>query len=504
MVVSGSGVIAAGCSSGSPVSSSGKAHSVRPPDWEKLADALSGPLLRPGHTGYGAAAHLYNSLYSPNPAAIAQCQTASDVQRCMAFARTHNVELRARSGGHSYAAYSSCPGLVIDLSPMNGTSVSTSGTPATSAARDVATIGAGAQLIDVYTQLNSHGLLLPGGSCPTVGIAGLALGGGIGVFSRAYGLTCDQVVGVDIVTADGVLRKCGPTQHSDLYWACRGGGGGNFGVVTSFDFRVQPIPDAITLFTLEWPWGAAGSVLDAWIRWIPSTPPELWANCQLFSSGNVGTGLIKVTGVFVGSVAACSSALDSMTSAVGQATTYRFVGPVAYIAAMMIEAGCEGQTLAQCETPVEAPFATKSSYVGGPLPERSISTVIAALSNLPTTLPGAGGGVVFDSYGGMINEVAANDTAFVHRSAVACAQISITYPTSAPDAAMTATAHTWLQGVDAALEPAAQGAYQNYIDPTQADWPQAYYGANLPRLQKIKRKYDPDDIFHFAQSIPPN
>ena len=171
-------------------------------------------------------------------------------------------------------------------------------------------MGAGATLINVYSQLAAQGLLLPGGSCPTVGIAGLALGGGIGVFSRAYGLTCDQTTSVEIVTADGVVRRCGPGQNEDLYWASRGGGGGNFGIATSFGFQAHPIPAAITLFTLEWPWGAAASVLDAWLRWIPSAPDELWANCQMFSSGNVGNGLVKVTGVFVGPGRACSSALE--------------------------------------------------------------------------------------------------------------------------------------------------------------------------------------------------
>ena len=173
---------------------------------------------------------------------------------------------------------------------------------------------------------------------------------------------------VEVVTADGVVRRCGPAQDEDLYWASRGGGGGNFGVVTSFGFRAHPIPEAITLFTLEWPWGAAPSVLDAWLRWIPSTPQQLWANCQLFSSGIAGGGLVKVTGVFAGTVAACSAALGPLTTAVGDATTYRFVGPEDYLTATMIEAGCEGEPVAQCAAPAQSPFAAKSSYVGGPLP----------------------------------------------------------------------------------------------------------------------------------------
>ncbi len=507
------GGVAAGCSGGQPersgahgtsASTSARGHHGGPPDWSTLAASLAGTLLRPGESGYVAAGQLYNALYTPHPAAIAQCVSASDVQRCLAFARAHDVEVAVRSGGHSYAAYSSGPGLVIDVSRLQGVSMpSTSVGSAAGPGDGIVTVGAGTELIDVYSELAAQGLLLPGGSCPTVGIAGLALGGGIGVFGRAYGMTCDQTATVDIVTADGVLRRCGPGQDEDLYWACRGGGGGNFGVVTSFDFRVNPIPEGITLFTLEWPWGAAASVLDAWIRWIPPAPPELWANCQLYSSGMAGGGLVKVTGVFAGTVAGCSAALGPLTAAVGEATTYQFVGPEEYMTATMIEAGCEGKPVAQCATPVQSPFRAKSSYVGGPMPEQAITTLVTALSTLPTTLPGAGGGIVFDGYGGVINQVAASDTAFVHRDAVACAQYSITYPKPSPAPSATSAASAWLDGIQNAFAPVSQGSYQNYIDPTLADWQRAYYGANLIRLREVKRKYDPDDVFHFAQSIPP-
>jgi hypothetical protein len=518
--VVGSGVVAggtaAGCSSPSPsphpegagdrtaTSSAKTDHDGGPPDWQMLAGSLKGTLLQPGNTAYPAAGQLYNSVYTPDAAAIAQCESVSDVQRCIAFAREHKVEIAMRSGGHSYGGYSSCPGLVVDVSQMDGISIGgASSRHAALPRQGLVTVGAGTKLIDLYSRLGARGLLLPGGSCPTVGIAGLALGGGIGVFSRAYGMTCDQTATVEIVTADGVRRACGPGEQEDLYWACRGGGGGNFGVVTSFGFRVHPIPEAITLFTLEWQWGAAATVLDAWLRWIPSTPSELWANCQLYSNGVVGGGLVKVTGVCVGSVGACSAALDPLTTAVATPTTYHFVGPEDYLTASMIEAGCEGKPLAQCAAPVQSPFATKSSYVGGPLPEQSVSTLVSALSTLPATLPGAGGGVVFDGYGGVINQVGTNETAFVHRNAIACAQYSITYPTAPPAPSTTSTASAWLEVLERAFAPVTQGSYQNYIDPTLADWQQAYYGANLPRLRQVKRTYDPDDLFHFAQSIPP-
>jgi len=127
---------------------------------------------------------------------------------------------------------------------------------------------------------------------------------------------------------------------------------------------------------------------------------------------------------------------------------------------------------------------------------------VSALSSLPTTVPGAGGGIVFDGYGGVINQVGAGETAFVHRNAVACAQYSITYPSSSPAPGATSAASAWLDGVERALAPVSQGSYQNYIDPTLADWQRAYYGSNLERLVKTKKFYDPENRFDFAQSIP--
>jgi FAD/FMN-containing dehydrogenase len=508
--VLGSGMIVggtlAGCSSPGSRSStanssttSSSASAQGPPDWSTLRASLTGSVFRPEDSGYAAAGHLYNAIYAPSAAAIAQCASTSDVQRCLDFARAHDVQVTAHSGGHSYGGYSSCPGLVIDVSRLNAISVAG---PAGTAGQKAVDVGAGSVLIDIYSELGAQGLLLPGGSCPTVGIAGLALGGGVGVFSRAYGLTCDQTTAVEIVTADGTLRRCTAEEYGDLFWACRGGGGGNFGIVTSFRFGAHPVPESITLFTLEWPWAEAGTVLDAWCKWIPSAPDELWANCQMFSSGSVGGGLIKVTGVFIGSVAACSAALIPLTTAIGAATTYRFVGPEDYLTASMIEAGCEGEPVAQCAAPTQSPFVAKSSYIGAPLPENAVSALVSALSSAPSSLPGAGVGVVFDGYGGAINQVGASETAFVHRNAISCAQYSITYASAPPAQSALSAASTWLQNLHDVFEPVTQGSYQNYIDPTLADWQDAYYGANLPRLRQVKRGYDPDDVFHFAQSIP--
>jgi FAD/FMN-containing dehydrogenase len=482
-----------------PTTSAGT--SVQPPQWSALAGMLTGRLVVPTNATYAASAELFNEVVTPQPAAIAYCANPVDVQRCVAFARHHEVELVARSGGHSYAGYSSCPGLVIDVSSLDTVTLSSD--------QQHATIGAGAQLVDIYSQLGSDGVLLPGGSCPTVGIAGLALGGGIGVFGRAYGMTCDNIASVDLVTADGSRRTCSPSSHSDLYWASRGGGGGNFGVATSFTFTVHAMP-SISLFTLEWPWGEAAAVLDSWLRFIPDSPHELWSNCQLDSDGSGdGSGTLKVTGVFAGSTAACASALAPLLSAVGAAPSYRFVGPEDYLRAMLIEAGCLGMTVAQCHVPSRnaggtlsrSAFTAKSTFVDGPIPDAGLTALLSAVESLGAEVPGVGGGIVFDSYGGVINQTPADATAFVHRDAVACAQYSITYPTASPSSSVMAAAQQWLEQTQTAFAPYARGSYQNYIDPTLPDWAQAYYGTNLPRLMKVKGAYDPDDVFHFAQSI---
>ncbi len=474
-------------------SSSSTSTPSGPPNWKTLAAMLTGTLVVPTDANYTASAQLFNELHFSSPAAIAYCATSTDVQRCIGFAREHKVALAARSGGHSYAGYSSCPGLVVDVSSMRQV------TPNTTTAQAV--VGAGAHLIDIYGQLSAAGVLIPGGSCPTVGITGLALGGGIGVLGRAYGMTCDNIDSLQMVTADGVLRTCSPNQHEDLYWASRGGGGGNFGVVTSFTFKTHPIP-AINLFTLEWAWGDAGAVLESWMQWLSNTPKELWSNCQLDSNGSAGGGVVKVTGVFAGPTAACASALAPLLSAVGSTPSYQFVGPEDYFRAMTIEGGCEGESVSQCDAVTRSAFVAKSSYINAALSGSGVSSIIDAISSLATTVPSVGGGIVFDGYGGVINDVAADATAFVHRAAVACAQYSVTYGSANPPDSVAAGVTSWLNETQTRFAPYTTGSYQNYIDPTLKNWADAYYGSNLPRLSQIKRKWDPDDYFHFAQSIP--
>lgn len=460
----------------------------------QLAASLTGRLVLPADASYRSDAQLFDFRYDGvRPAAIAYCATPSDVAACLAFARDHGITPTPRSGGHSYAGYSSSSGLVVDVTTMSKVT-----------AGSLASVGAGARLIDVYTALNNAGVSIPAGSCPTVGIAGLAMGGGLGVVDRLQGLTCDAIASLQVVTADSRIVTASPSDNSDLYWACRGGGGGNFGVVTEFEFTTFPI-GSVALFTLDFPWAAASQVLPAWQRWAPGAPDELWSNCLLGVGG--GSTVLKVTGVYVGSEAAAATALAQFTATTGPPSS-RFLETTPFSHCMYVEAGCSELSQGQCHLPSQSaggrltrsPSLAKSDFLTTPLSDAGVAVVIGALN--ARMAAGASGSVAYDAAGGAIGRVASDATAFAHRDAICSAQYSVTLEVG-DSASFISDAEAWLDGLYAQLRPyVAGGAYVNYMDPRLADWQQAYYGTNLPRLQQVKAAWDPDDVFHFAQGIP--
>ncbi len=470
-----------------------------PVPWAQLAQQMTGRLVRPDDPGYAFARQLYDPRYDAiHPAAIAYCASPTDVQRAIAFAREHGVPLAARSGGHSYGGYSTSTGLVVDVTPMSNVA----------AHGATATVGAGTRLIDLYTALNNQGVSIPAGSCPTVGIAGLAFGGGIGVVARQHGLTCDAVESVQVVTADSRIVAADASNDTDLFWAMRGAGGGNFGIATSIDLNTFPVSD-VALFTLRWPWPAAAAVVSAWMPWIQSAPDAISTNCILESPHPAGPPLLQVAGVLLGPESQLNPMLDTLVRSVGTAPASRFVEtkPLAHV--NYVEAGCATLSQSQCHLIGQTsqgqlqrfPTFAHSSYVAAPLDSAGVAAVVAGVNErVQAQQPGA---IAFDAYGGAINRVAPDATAFVHRNALCCAQYSVTYaPTDS--AALVGAHKAWLTSYQASLAPhVTTSAYQNYIDPTLNDSGDAYYGANLPRLRTVKKAWDPDNVFNFAQSIPP-
>ena len=452
--------------------------------------ALAGPpirgqVIKRGASGFAQAAHVYNERFdSVLPSLVARPLDTADVRTAVNWGVAHNVPLRARSGGHSYAGYSTLSGgMVLDLRHLRGIAINThAGT---------ATIGAGSQLIDVYAALAARGLTIPAGSCPSVGIAGHALGGGMGLAGRKFGLTADNIVSAKIVTADGRLLTASAHQNPDLYWALRGGGGGNFGVVTSFTFRTHRVPSTVAWFVLRWPASRAADALAAWQAWAPHARPAL---TSIFHLNGGGSEPAQVTGQYFGPSRDLPGLLASLT-ATGPTTVH--TGDLGYLAAQLFWAGCSSIPFAACHTTGTRPggtlpresFQAKSDYVAKPLPAAARNALVQA-AQTRAHIPGSGA-ILFDSYGGAINQVAPAATAFVHRKVLFCIQY-LSYNGGA----------NWLGSTHAAMRPyVTGGAYFNYTDPGLQNWQSAYYGSNYQRLLRVRRAVDPHHYFNFPQAI---
>ncbi len=503
---SGSGGPGASPTPSSAIPSTPPARTRVPADWTALRGKLAGTLVLPADgPAYSAAQQMYDFRFDAiRPQAVAYCESVSDVQRCLEIARGSAITPHPRCGGHSYGGWSTGDGLVIDVTRMSGVTASAG----------AATVGAGARLVDVYAGLATAGVAVPAGSCPSVGVSGLTLGGGVGVVGRAYGLTCDRLRSVDIVTADGAQHHCTAGSaglDGDLFWASRGGGGGNFGIVTSFGFETVPAP-ALTTFALSWPWAAAADVVAGWQSWAPGAPDEIWSTLLLIAhpGGTGSSPIVRVGGVFIGSAAAASGLVDGLVSAVGSAPASRSAyTPPNYLQAMLYEAGCAGQTVEQCHLPSQTaggqltrkPLIGASDYVTKPLSGAGIGVIVDFVNQRQADPTQGEGGAQFDAYGGAISRVAPDATAFVHRSALAGIQRSSSFSTT-DSPAVIAAGRTWLDAFTKALRPyVSGGSYVNYADPDLTGYAQAYYGANLTRLRTIKGHADPQRVFTFPQAV---
>ena len=472
-------------------------------NWSRLQSGLDGQLLLPDDAAFESNRKLFNTRFDDiRPSAVARCKTAQDVRACLAFARRYNIPVHARSGRHSYAGWSTGPGLVIDVSPMNQVSLAAGST--------VATIGAGAKLIDIYDGLAGQGRTLPGGSCPTVGIAGFALGGGISMLGRAYGLACDSLRQVEIVTAAGDILTCDAQRHADLYWACRGGGGGNFGIVTSFRFQTQPLRN-ITTLNLDWDWALAPKVMKAWQTWAPHAPDEAWSNCRFLTNrtGPAPGPRVRILIVFLGDAAALEPLLPDLLGPIG-AEPIRAVETMEGLYALRTLAGCRTVTVQQCHLALTTESGTlnrpamvgKSSFFDRPFSDEAIATAMHHIE-LAQAMPGLSSGtLLLDAFGGAIGRVDPAQTAFVHRTALFSSQF-LAYWQESADEPTVARCRSWIRDFHTdMLRHSSGGAYVNYTDPELVDWQRAYYGANYDRLVRVKAAYDPHGLFQMPQGIP--
>lgn len=454
------------------------------PGWAALRKRLSGRLLLPGQPGFDVARRPFNPLYDGRrPAAVAIAESPKDVQACVTHARDADVAIAARSGGHSYLGYCvPSEGLLVDLSGLRGVRMRSDGT---------AVIGAGTRLAQVYRELAAKGRCLPGGSCPTVGIGGLTLGGGIGVLTRRYGLTCDKLRSAALVTADGERLVASREEHPDLFWGLRGGGGGNLGIVTSFTFATAPAP-RLTVFSLRFAPGAAPHVLNAWQDWVAGAPRELWSNLVI-SAGSPAT--CRVGGCFAGDAARLGKLLDRLVRTAGVRPTSEFAATKEYLDAMRYFAGCSQLSARQCRPKSEGGVLEREAFVAS---SRILRKPVRDPAAFVDVLSGHRGvDLLLDSLGGAVADVETAATAFPHRSALASVQI---YASCTPRTQRGAT--RLVRHIRDQLAPiTGQAGYVNYLDRTMPSWGEAYYGRNLGRLRTVAAAYDPDRLFDFAQNV---
>jgi FAD/FMN-containing dehydrogenase len=374
------------------------------------------------------------------PAALRPCREPSDVAQAIAEARHRGLELAIRSGGHCFAGRSSTTGLLIDVGPMNEIEVA--------GAR--ATIGAGADLGTIYDALAAHGRTIAGGCGPDVGIAGLALGGGLGILGRKHGLTCDQMVAAEVVLADGRVVQCSDTEHADLFWALRGSGGGQFGVVTKLTMKALPAPPTIECFRLTYPRDHAAALIAEWQEWAPDAPEDLAASLIVHPD-----------------------------------------------AVHLFGAGPLPPTHAPEETRAELPYRQAKQWLAdnGPAgaPDENDSKSTFFRQPLPTSAVQAlaeepNGELDFSPWGGAYNRPETSETAFAHRNERFLLKLTGPRP--------------WLERAYEIIYPhGTGGVYPNFPDLRLTDPLTAYHGTNLGRLQQVKAAYDPDHVFHFPQGI---
>ncbi|HEV7600411.1 MAG TPA: FAD-binding oxidoreductase [Bradyrhizobium sp.] len=408
--------------------------------------------------------------------------SAAAVSSTILWATRNGVKFAIRSGGHSYEGLSQSPDLVIDVRGMAGIELS--------ADKKSVSIGSGASLGSVYMALAPSRLAIPAGSCFPVGVAGHSLGGGFGLLGRPFGLACDGILSMEMVDASGQVRNVSETENPDLFWALRGGGNGNFGVVTNFNFRTSAV-NMVARFGMTWnkPIAQAVKVVQAWQQWLEDLPPAITCILKLEKASG---GLIKVRlfGLSVQSESKLKVELTRLQKVAGPAVDFSTKSTRFLDAAIIFNGGKNAP-------PYESVFQkAKSDYVTDPMSERGILTLLRGLQSAPKPIA-----VLFDSYGGEINKVASDATAFVHRGKN---RYSIQYTKEWTEAADSDANVAMMRALHTPMRPfVSGGAYVNYCDLDLGDGhAKAYWGDNLPRLMRIKAQYDPNNVFRHAQSVP--
>jgi FAD/FMN-containing dehydrogenase len=437
---------------------------------QNLRASLSGTLLAPGDEGYETARHVWNGMIDKHPALIALCANTADVVRAVTFARERELLLAVRGGGHSFPGYSTCDGgLVIDLSPMRTVDVSTDNRTVRAAG------GAWGAHVDAAAQ--KYALATTLGQISNTGVGGLTLGGGFGWLSRRFGLACDNLISVELVTADGKVRRVSERDEPDLFWAIRGGGG-NFGVATSFEYRLHPLNPTVIAGHIDFPTGQIKDAIEFYVQLVTHAPRELSVDLSLDRNDD-GTPGAQLYVVYSGDAKSSTKVLEPL---------HRFGTPV-------------NNTIGRYRYQVvqawfdPPPVDPRHHYLKGGFVRDFSSGLIEVLAEFRSEEQSQ---IYFQDANGAVADVPQTATAFSHRNVIANMMILSTWKERSQDESRRAAARaTWSK-----LEPFTDGYYVNLndADPKGTD---SNYGPNFSRLAELKKRYDPQNLFRLNANIKP-
>ncbi len=440
---------------------------------------LRGQVLCPGDNGYDDARKVYNGMIDKWPAIIARCTGVADVIAAVNFARTNNLLLSVRGGGHGVAGNAVCEGgLMIDLSPMKGIRVNPVG--------HTVRAEAGVTWGELDRETQAFGLATTGGIYSGTGIAGLTLGGGIGYLNRKYALACDNLISADVVTADGRFLLASASENADLYWALQGGGG-NFGVVTSFEYRIHsvgPVLGGMVMYPLE----RAKDVLNFYREFTRTAPDELRVDAVV-GALPPGPGVAIIV-CYCGPIEEGERMVRPLRE---------FRSPVADTIAVVSYATV--QTLLDAALPPGNLNYWKSNFFKD-LSDEAIEALVDHVSDLPALPSTVASMVAIEHLGGAISRVGQTQTAFSHRDAQYCCLVLSVWKAQSES-----TQHIqWARNVWGAMLPfLSEGVYVNYLGEGEGEGRvMAAYGSNYQRLATIKSKYDPANLFRLNQNIKPS
>ncbi|KAF9957730.1 hypothetical protein BGZ72_001491, partial [Mortierella alpina] len=464
---------------------------------ESIKNSVNSSLITPSSPEYNIRRFDFDRNFDYRPVAIYYPATNANVAAAIQCAAAYNISVAPRSGGHSFEAYSvggKDGSLVIDLKQFQQFSInSTSG---------VATIGAGTRLGPLYFKLwNAGEYLVASGVCPTVGIGGIALGGGIGMASRKYGMMSQNVVGMTMIDAEGNVRKISASSNSDLFWALRGAGGGSFGVVTEFQIQAYKAPPTVIFMQLAYPWSEYRSIIQALGTWGSTVTDDIYAGLYINREG------INVYASFLGSSAQAQAAFAPFLSLVGDPERFDNL-ELSWFQAAARMAGILDGTFGNPDLNTHRYHRGRSLVYRKSMSLTEMDTIYKYFTTVPAP-KGSATHISFEMWGGKIDRPDSPPSAFDnHRGVIYSVQQGIAW--SVPDAEHGSDClecRQWSSDFAREMQAAYSSgpfleADQNYMERDLPNALYAYYGDNLPRLQKIKERVDPYDVFSFPQSIP--